>query len=301
MPAPIALFVYKRPEHTRRTIEALANNELAAESDLIIFSDGSKSEEDKILVDQVRADCRSAATFRSVRMVESATNKGLANSIVEGLTRVLKEHESIIVLEDDLVCSPFFLSYMNQALAVYEHEESVISIHGYLYPTKEVFPETFFIHGADCWGWATWRRSWELFEHDGSKLLMELKSKNLIPEFNYNNSFPFAKMLEAQIQGRNDSWAIRWYASAFLKNKLTLYPAVSLINNIGFDDTGTHSGHSKAYEAVLSSRELTVEWKQPIEDRYAREAFSKYFSSLSGGWVKKTYRMARHLLNFLIN
>jgi hypothetical protein len=135
---------------------------------------------------------------------------------------------------------------MNETLQRYEKEDAVACISAYIYPINDL-PELFFIKGADCWGWATWKRAWDLFDPDGEKLLKELKRKKLTSEFDLNNSYPYTKMLSEQIKGINNSWAIRWYASAFLKNKLCLYPGNSLVNNIGTDGTGTHSGTTTLY------------------------------------------------------
>ncbi len=246
--APIVLFVYNRPVHTRKTVEALLNNRLSAESDLIIFSDAPKKAGDE-LVSKVRRYITSIAGFNSIRIIERETNLGLARSIIEGVTLVVNQYGSIIVLEDDLVTSPHFLSYMNQGLEVYRHNDDVISLHGYNYPVVlRIDQDAFFLKGADCWGWATWKRGWDLFEPDGVKLLERLKNENLTYEFDFNNAYPYTKMLEDQIEGKNDSWAIRWYASAFLANTLTLYPSQTLVKNIGLDASGTHTGKDLNYQ-----------------------------------------------------
>lgn len=160
--APIALFVYNRPMHTRQTVEALLANELAAESDLIIFADGAKSGKDADAVQEVREYIHSISGFKSIKINEQDTNQGLANSVIAGVTEVVNESGRIIVLEDDMVTSPYFLNYMNDSLEMYKDEDKVISIHGYMYPVKEKLPETFFLQGADCWGWATWKRGYYL-------------------------------------------------------------------------------------------------------------------------------------------
>lgn len=157
MPAPVALFVYNRPWHSRQTIEALQANALARETELYIFSDGPRAEADVKKVEEVRNYLRSVEGFQSVHIVESNVNKGLAKSVIAGVTNVLQTNSNIIVLEDDMVTSAFFLTYMNRALELYKNETDVISIHGYIYPVKEALPETFFLKGADCWGWATWK------------------------------------------------------------------------------------------------------------------------------------------------
>ncbi|KKO18108.1 MAG: putative methyltransferase [Candidatus Brocadia fulgida] len=223
--APIALFVYNRPWHLRQTVESLNKNELAEFSELFVFSDGPKSEADKEKVLAVRKYIKTISGFKSVNIVEREQNLGLGNSIITGVTEIINRYGRIIVLEDDMISSPYFLRFMNEALEFYEDEERVASIHGYIYPLKTLLPETFFLRGADCWGWATWKRGWNLFETDGSKLLYELKKNNLLRKFDLNGTYPYTRMLKDQAKGKNHSWAIRWHASLFLKEKLTLYPA----------------------------------------------------------------------------
>ena len=227
--APIALFVYNRLLHVQNTVEALQRNKFASESDLYIFSDGPSGEVEIENVLKVREYLKTIIGFKSVAIIEREENLGLARSIISGVTEIVDKYDRIIVLEDDLITSPFFLKFMNEALEFYKDEINVISIHGYLYPVKAQLPRTFFLRGADCWGWATWKRGWNLFEPDGKKLLYELKARKLKKQFDNNGAYPYTKMLEKQVKGKNNSWAIRWHASAFLKGKLTLYPGNSLI------------------------------------------------------------------------
>ncbi|KKR21170.1 MAG: hypothetical protein UT48_C0012G0029 [Parcubacteria group bacterium GW2011_GWE2_39_37] len=277
--SPVALFVYNRPEHTKQTIEALKNNELASQTDLIIFSDAPKNDQAKEAVKNVRSYIRTITGFKNISIFERDINHGLAKSIINGVTEIVNKYGKIIVLEDDLITSPYFLKYMNEALDTYEKEEKIISIHGYSYPCKEELPETYFIKGADCWGWATWKRGWDLFEADGKKLLEEIRSKKLSKTFDLNGAYPYTQMLESQVYRLNNSWAIRWYASAFLKDKLTLYPGRSLVSNIGFDDSGTHTGSNKFFQVNISDRPVTI-GNIPIEEnRKALEAIIKYFKS----------------------
>lgn len=240
--SPIALFVYNRPEHTLLTVEALKNNIFASQSDLFIFSDAPKTELDQYKVTEVRNFLRMISGFKSVSIFENKENKGLSRSIISGVNFVLDKYHRIIVLEDDMVTSPFFLEYMNKALDLYEEDSSVGCIHGWNYKleTTGIDNETFFLPGADCWGWATWKRSWDLFEGDGTKLFEKLQNNNLEYSFNRRNTMPFIQMLKDQIAGKNDSWAIRWHASLFLKNKFCLHPVNSLVKNIGLDGSGTH-------------------------------------------------------------
>lgn len=216
MNAPVVLFTYARPEHTRQTVEALRRNQFAPTSDLIIYSDGPRTSDDRSTVDEVRAYLRTITGFRSVTIRHRDTNFGLAKSIIEGVTEVLERTDRIIVLEDDMVTSPHFLGYMQEALERYAGDERVISVHGYAYPTGKPLPEAFFLPGADCWGWATWRRGWGLFNPDGRMLLDELVRRKMVRGFDFDGAYPYSSMLQEQIRGNNDSWAIRWYASAYL-------------------------------------------------------------------------------------
>lgn len=277
--APISLFVYNRLEHTKKTVEALQKNELAVGSDLIIFSDAAKNESSAEGIKVLRDYLKTIVGFKSINIIERLENFGLAKSVISGVTEVVNQHGKIIVLEDDLVTSPYFLRYMNDALNMYENNDEVISIHGYVYPVKQDLPETFFLKGADCWGWATWKRGWDLFESDGKKLLEQIIEKKAIKEFNFNSTYPYLQMLKGQILGLNNSWAIRWYASAFLKNKLTLYPGHSLIYNIGFDGSGSHSGKTDIFDSLIYSKEIKIGGISLEENKIAKNKIIKYFKS----------------------
>jgi hypothetical protein len=286
--APIVLFVYKRLWHTRQTVEALQKNELAQESELFIFSDGPKpGDEEK--VKEVREYIRNIKGFKRITIIERDKNWGLANNIIDGVTRVVNEYGKIIVLEDDLVTSPYFLRFMNEALEMYKDEPKVASIHGYIYPI-EGLPETFFIRGADCWGWATWRDKWAIFEPDAKKLLEEVKRRNLQREADFNGDYSFTKILEDYIKGKNNSWAVRWYFSAFLKDMLTLYPGKSYVRNIGF---GKDSTHTKSMTEFLDIKELNQRVnikKIPVEeDKEARKKIENFLKKNKPSIVKKIY------------
>jgi hypothetical protein len=283
---PIVLFVYNRPDHTKLTIEALRNNELAAESDLIVFSDGQKSKASALQVSEVRELVAKVTGFRSVNIIVRERNYGLAQSIISGVTETVFARNRVIVLEDDIVTSPYFLRYMNEALDLYEHDEEVVSIHGYVYPVKAKLPETFFLRGADCQGWATWKRGWDLFEPDGRKLLSELRQRGLEKDFDFGGTYDYTRMLRGQIAVRNNSWAVRWYASAFLRGKLTLYPGVSLLRNIGFDSSGVHCRSTTVFDAETAKRPLRLERIPIKEDEYARACFADYFSSSQSSWKR---------------
>ena len=285
--APITLFTYNRPDHTRRTVDALAKNELAAESDLIIYSDGAKDDAGAAKVKAVRDYLHTVAGFKSITINEKEKNCGLANSVIAGVSEVVNKYGTVIVLEDDMVTSPYFLRYMNDALEMYRDEEQVISIHGYTYPVKKTLPETFFLPGADCWGWATWKRGWDLFEPDGRKLRDALQAGKLMHAFDFDGAFPFTKMLEDQISGKVDSWAVRWRASAFLHNKLTLYPGKSLLYNIGADSSGTHCFRQHVFDTEMSLCPVRLKKERIESSQAAFSAFDKYFRSIRIPLYKK--------------
>jgi len=277
--APVIVFAYARADHLRRSIESLLANSEAKHTDVTFFCDGPGRAEHVGGVDAVRTYVESVRGFRSVRRVYRERNLGLARSVVEGVTEVLAECGRVIVLEDDLVLSPHFLQYMNGGLERYKDDSRIAGVHGYVYPVDRRLPETFFLKGADCWGWATWSRAWSHFEPDGARLLAELKARGLSREFDFDGQFPYTSMLQDQIAGRNSSWAILWYASCFLKDMLTLYPGRSLVQNIGNDSSGTHCGTTDGFsgDTALSRvdcADIAVEQSVP-----ARDAFVAFFRS----------------------
>lgn len=276
--APVVLFVYNRLWHTQQTIKALQKNELAIDSDLFIFADGAKNVEDQSSVNDVRKYLTTITGFKTITIEKSLSNKGLANSIIYGVTKIINQFGTVIVLEDDMITSKYFLQYMNNNLTTYYSFGDIISIHGFVYPIKNL-PETFFLRGADCWGWATWKRGWDLFEANGQKLLNAILEKKLAKEFDFNNTYPFTQMLRDQIAGKNSSWAIRWYASAFLANKLTLYPGNTLVKNIGFDNSGTHCGSDDVFKSTISELEPACYKIEAMEDLQAKARFENFFKS----------------------
>ena len=294
--APIALFVYARPSHVRLTVDSLLGNPGAESSDLIIFSDAARSSDKKRDVEEVRAYIKTIVGFRTVTIHHRPYNFGLANSIIQGVTEILKAHESVIVLEDDMRTSPHFLTYMNDALVKFVNDDRVASVHGYVYPVKQQLPEAFFLRGADCWGWATWRRAWAHFNPNGQFLLDELKRRQLTKAFDFNGAYSFSKMLEDQIKGSNDSWAVRWHASAFLADMLTLYPGRSLVHNIGNDNSGTHCGDNTSHDAELSVTPIDLKTLEVTSSAQGRAAFEAFFRKTHGTFVRRLGRRIKKIL-----
>lgn len=302
--APIIVFVYNRPEHTCRTLTMLAKNYLARESDLFVFCDGPKenaTEEQKNKILEVRNIVRKNFGFKSITVTESDKNKGLAPSVIAGVTEIVNKFEKCIVVEDDLDTSPYFLQYMNDALVVYKDIENVACIHGYVEPHKKQLPETFFLKGADCWGWATWKRAWVKFNPDGQELLDEIHRRHCEKHFNFNNTYNYVGMLEDQIAGKNSSWAIRWQASAYLNNMYCLYPNETLILNVGFDGTGTHCGKMNTEQREVVNHKVSITLQKPEEclDAYKAYciAYKKNKQSLLIRIIKKIIKILKAIIN----
>ena len=297
--APIVVFAYNRPDHLTACLESLAANPQAPDSNLTIYCDGPKPGEDPTNVQAVREIAtewhgRDPSPFAGIRVLEQQVNRGLANSVISGVSEALVCNDRVIVVEDDLVVSPDFLSFMNQGLELYEDETDVISIHGFMYAVDAELGQSVFLRGADCWGWATWRRGWELFRPDSRELLVELRQRADRRDVDFNGAFPYTAMLQEQADGKIDSWAVRWYASAFLANKLTLYPGKSLVTNIGQDASGTNfltadqarSSHKPDLGRLREPLELTPV-TESIEARNAiSEALLNGSSSTPGVRIK---------------
>lgn len=293
--APIALFVYNRPQHTERTLKYLQQNLIAAESRLFIFSDAAKSAEDEDNVKEVRAILKTAEGFRKIEIIERKTNLGLANSIIAGVSQLVRDYKQVVVFEDDLITSPHTLTYFNEALNRYRQEEKIMHIGAYMYPLpKNNLPETFFYRAATSWGWATWERAWNHFEPNIDTLIGQFdatKKKN----FTIENTMNFWKQIQDYKNGKNDSWAIRWYASIFLNGGLTLNPAQSLVNNIGHDGSGIHSGINEIYNVVINPKPITKFPEEIKENKQAYQLIRTFLSTRKGTlWQRiKRYLNAR--------
>lgn len=297
--APIVLFAYSRAELLRQTVDALLANPEASHSPLYVYCDGPRSPADRPRTDEVRSYVDAIQGFASVQRVYRDSNMGLARSVIAGVTEVIGKHGSVIVVEDDLVTSPHFLRYMNEGLSVYRGSPRVASIHGYCYPAAVELPETFFLRGSDCWGWATWSRAWVNFEADGTELLRQLRTRGLTSAFDLDDAYPYTRMLQDQVAGRNNSWAVRWHASCFLADMLTLYPGRSLVVNIGTDGSGTHCAPTHEYDVMLSSHPVEVHPLPLEESKFAREQVRQFFArerAASRDWAGRLRNRARNLL-----
>lgn len=291
--SPIALFVFNRIDQTIQVIESLKKNKEAIDSTIYIFSDAAKKEEDIEKVCSVRSYVKNITGFKDVIIIERPINFGLSKSILSGVDYILNFSNEIIVLEDDILVSEFFLRYMNSALKKYINTDEVASVCGYMYPVKINLPEVLFLRDPGCWGWGTWKRSWDLLCRDGEKLLSAMLNSPEQKIFNYEGSYNYIGMLEDQISKKNDSWAILWYASLFLREKLTLYPGESLVSNIGFDDSGVHSGKTSQYDVGVLNRSISV------ADIPIQASEKAYFSIAS--YYKKNMKIRTRIKNWLKN
>ncbi len=299
--APIVLFVYNRPKHTRRTLAALEKNILADNSLLYIISDAPKNANAVEAVNEVRAIIREAWEFKHITIIERTRNWGLAENVIDGVTRIVNEHGRIIVLEDDLETSPYALTYFNDALTRYEKEDRVMGISGYMYPVQfpKRLPKSFFFRVANSWGWATWNRAWSHFNSDIEALTQDFQSAD-IKRFSIDGKENFWRQVKDFKAGKINSWAIRWYLSVFNRNGLTLYPRESMIQNIGTDGSGTHSDEDNVYHIKLASNKMKYFPQEIEENRTAYEAIKYFYTHRKGNYYARAIRYLKKKIKFLL-
>jgi len=301
--SPVVLFTYNRPYHTQKTLEALSNNSLADQSTLYVFCDGPKKEmstSDFRNHQLVKKIIRAKYPFKEVTIFERENNVGLANNIIEGVTYVINKFGKVIVLEDDIVTSPGFLTFMNEALRIYGEEDKVMHISGFMYPIKYNFllPKNFFLYSMNCWGWATWKRSWDNAVFDFNELktqLLKIDLKNF-DNVNYNAW----DQIEKNISGELKTWAVAWYSSIYLNNGLCLFPNKSLVKNIGYDNTGTHCGTNEIYQNQKTAKKIRI--INPTLEVYSNiEGIILYFRSIKYSGLKLLKARIRLIRDYFIS
>ena len=286
MYAPVVLFVYNRLDHTKGVIESLAENLLAKDTELFVFSDAAKTEKGIEKVQEVREFIQCTewhAKFKKVTLVQAEKNKGLAKSVIGGVTEVLEEYGKVIVIEDDLLLSPYFLNYMNDALEYYQDDKQIWSISGYSFPMRSLkkYPHDVFYSYRGCsWGWATWVDRWKTVDWTVKDYSAMMTDESWIRRFNRGGA-DLANMLRLQIEGKIDSWAIRWCFAQSNQEMYTIYPKHSYLQNGGCDGSGTHSGSNKDFYTSIdeATKECKFE-KLKVEDKIAREFGRKYEDTL---------------------
>lgn len=281
MLAPICLFTYNRLNETRQTVEALKRNFLASSSELFVFSDGPKNEANIVKVEEVRQYLRSIRGFKNITIKESPENKGLANSIINGVSLIIEKYEKVIVLEDDLISQPNFLNFMNQTLDFYNQEKRIQSINGYSLKLEEKTSDVYFQVRPFPWGWATWADRWNksAFNKQNLKAIIE-SDRSILTKFKKSCGDDISKMLVNSISNKNDSWYVRWTFDHFRNNKYSLFPQYSFIKNIGHSSNGTHCKGINTYFSIPAN-DQKIEFDfldfQPPKRKLQKD-FLRYFT-----------------------
>jgi len=281
MNSPIIIFTYNRIKHLQTLLESLKKNKSFETSKVIVFSDSQKDENEKINIKKIRDHLKKNLISKNTEIIERNSNLGLSKNIISGLNETFNIYDRAIILEDDLELSPYFLEYMNNGLNHFSNFKNVASISGYMYPVnpKKFSNDYFFLKLIESWGWATWKNSWKNFEPDSLKLKNEICKKNLLKEFDLDSGVSYYKMLKDNIEGKNDSWAIRWYASTFLKNMLTLFPNKSYVRNLGMDNTGENCNYTNIYDTELNQKfekNIKIDYLEVLSDKKVIKKFFKY-------------------------
>ncbi len=279
--SPIILFAYNRPDHLKTTIDALSKNTYADVSSLFIFSDAAKDEKDKKAVDEVREVIKNIKGFAKVELILRENNLGLANSVINGVTEIINKFGKVIVLEDDILTTPNFLVYMNEALNFYNNFPNVFSISGYSYPIHNVkkIPDYFFLYRSSSWGWGTWKDKWEKTDWAIKDFDNLKKDKNLQSTFSRGGDDLFP-MLLAYKSGLNQSWGIRWAYTHAKYDALCLYPAKSKVQNIGADASGTHfTTKTNKFDVELDGMECNFNFPdEAVIDKEINQSVKEFFS-----------------------
>ncbi len=283
--APIIIFVYNRADHFTQTYNALAACKEAKQSELYIFSDGAKNEAGKAKVNEVRAavaSIKNAGDFKTVTVNESPVNRGLAASVISGVTEVINRHGQVIVVEDDCKVSPLFLTYINGALDYYKNNKRIGSIAGYTPPIDlpDYYKHDVFAAYRSCsWTWATWADRWEGVDWELKDVDDFYRSPKLIRKLNSNGSDRFTRLYR-QTKGNGSSWSVRFGAHLVKNDLLTVYPRYSYNSNIGCDESGVHS---KSDDAEKMRVDLSKAIADPVFaeveiDKKIQKIFKKHYS-----------------------
>lgn len=304
--APIAIFAFNRPDHLRKLIDSLKQNDEFEESLVFVFVDGPRNLLESLIVREVIDVAKNELENSRTEVIVRSENMGLANSLLAGIDQILSEYEEVIVLEDDLVVGKHFLHFCNSGLQIYANTTKVASIQGFTYDMNVLGEDTYFLRGADCWGWATWRNRWKEICRDGVELLAEIHRQNLEKTFDLEGAYPYIQMLKRQSRGEVDSWAVLWHASMFIQNRLSLYPRKSLVENHGLDGSGTHTKNQEEIPRQLTSFKPKIQYQVPVESQIARtnlkRILRKRYSTYTYWSPMKYYKyIRRHLTKKFTN
>ena len=279
--APIILFVYNRPVHTRLTIEALQKNKLATDSELFIYSDAPQNKLSTNKVLDIRNYIRTVDGFKNITIIEREKNFGLADSVILGVTEIIDKFGKAIVLEDDIVTSQNFLMFMNETLNFYESDNKIYSISGYNFPIKipKAYPHKIYISPRpSSWGWATWQNRWKTADWIISDFNSFAKNKQLVAKFSVGGN-DLMPMLKRQLSGKINSWAIRWAYTHFKYNSFSLYPINSFLTNIGADSSGTHTRKTTKFDVEIFPKSYSDYLVENLNtDKEILNSLQKFFS-----------------------
>lgn len=301
--APVALFIFNRPEHLRRTIESLKRCDGFTESPIVVFGDGARGEYDISAVEATRHIAQGLLGDRAEYRL-SDSNKGLANSIIDGVELLLARHGRVIVVEDDLLLAPSFLRFLNEGLDHYADDERVYQVSGHMFEVRDFVQrrEALLLPMTTTWGWATWARAWQYFDPTATGWESLGQDHALRKRFNLNGSYDYTQMLQWQMSRQRQSWGIRWYWSVFMRGGLSCFPPRSLVANMGMDGTGTHgSGFFRSFK-IGTLPMGSLPFIAPRDELFEPEAWTSVCGTVwrqNGGWLGRLVdwiRLARHVL-----
>jgi hypothetical protein len=300
MNTPVVLFAYNRAFHTQKTLQALANNIGAAETELYVFIDAARNETDVISNNEVKNLFQQVSGFKQVYVTAREENFGLAKNIISGVSHVINKHGRAIVLEDDIVTSRYFLQYMNDALDTYDDNHKVGAVSGCNYPVElnDLVNDTYFLRIPLCWGWATWSSRWKYFEKETEKL--QFINKKTIRQINFNETHNYFKQATDNRNGKINTWFIFWYISHVQRGLLTLFPKISMVENIGHDGSGEHCSGENDYAVAASDQPISVQKQDVVETTYAVKAHIAYFKSLRKPFFNRVVRLIKRIIKRVV-
>lgn len=300
--APVAIFAYNRPEHLLRTLRSLTACTGLDQAPVTVFCDGARSPAQADAVAQARAVVHEVLGSK-VDARFARENKGLARSILGGVTELVQAHGRVIVIEDDFDLAPGFLTYMNAALHRYADEPQVYQVSGHMFDVPEFAgrDRAMLLPFTTTWGWGTWARAWGAFDPAATGWQRVTRDRALRKRFNLGGVYDYATMLERQMAGKRDSWGIRWYWSVFQQDGLTVFPPATLVRNTGQDGSGTHGGGSiRTFSDAASQMQwpgaITMPDEPAAVDQAGYEAVCRAIWRQNGGWLGRVVDLGKRVI-----
>jgi hypothetical protein len=291
----IAIFAFRRPDLLRLTLRSLEHADDFHRHAVHVFSDAPRANVpgDTAAVEAVRSFLRDWCAIHGAALHEADANLGLRKSIVGGVTQILAENDSVIVLEDDLILSPSFLQFMDEALEACANRDDIMQVSGYFVPHGADLPPVGLIRSPGSWGWGTWKRAWAHYRDDAQKLLDEVSAADT-SAFDFRGSYAFLDALERNAGGTLDTWAVRWYASMFLKGGYAVYPSRSLTRNIGYRDDATNTSPTRTAKVFMNQPIAdhlpAIDWSRlgRAETREFADALETFYRWQQSEWARPT-------------